>query len=340
MAGGIGSRFWPVSRKEYPKQFQDILGIGQTMLQQTLERFEGICPPENMYIVTNRSYESIIKEQLPWFKDENILGEPFGRNTAPCIAYACYKIQSLNADANIVVTPADHVVLKVESFQETIKNALDYTAKGESLVTLGIKPHRPDTGYGYIQFLDSDENPSKVKTFTEKPSLEIAEKFLESGDFLWNSGIFIWNVNTIVKQFELFLPEMDEQFFNGNSIWNTEKENDFIDEVYGQTTNISIDYGILEKAKNVYVMKSDFGWSDLGTWNSLYSVKDKNDEQNVLMGDVKTYDTEGCIVRVGESTKAVIQGLKDYIIVENNGMLMICDRNNEQMVKQFVKDLG
>ena len=340
MAGGIGSRFWPVSTAEYPKQFQDILGTGQTMLQQTVERFEGICPNENIYIVTNRDYIPLVKKQLPFLKDEQILGEPFGRNTAPCIAYACYKIQSKNGNANIVVSPADHVVLRQDIFKATINKALTFTASDDFLVTLGINPSRPDTGYGYIQFEDKQSNPCKVKTFTEKPSLEIAQKFLESGDFLWNAGIFVWNVNSIIKQFEIYLPDMDELFFEGNSIWYSPMENEFIDKVYQRTANISIDYAILEKAKNVFVLKSDFGWSDLGTWNSLYTVKDKNDSENVFIGGkVLSYDSKGNLIKINANNLAVIQGLENYIVVQHNNVLMICQRNQEQMVKTFVSDL-
>ncbi len=339
MAGGIGSRFWPVSRKEYPKQFQDILGVGTSMLQQTIDRFTAICPLDHIYIVTNRNYIPLVKEQIPDFQEENILGEPFGRNTAAAVAYACYKIQSINAEANVVVSPSDHVVLKEAEFERTIKSALDFTQNKDCLLTLGITPSRADTGYGYIQFAEREENPSKVKTFTEKPPSEIAEKFLESGDFLWNAGIFIWNVNSIVKQFETFLPDMDELFFNGNSIWNTPEEDAYIDKVYGQITNISIDHGVMEKADNVFVMKSEFGWSDVGTWNSLYSIKDKDDSENVLFGDVKTYDSNRCLIRATEGKKVIVQGLQDFIVVEHDDVIMICERKNEQMVKQFVHEL-
>ena len=339
MAGGIGSRFWPFSRTNYPKQFHDVLGTGETMLQMTLKRFEPICPPENIFIVTNRDYEHLVKEQLPQLSDNQILLEPIGRNTAPCIAYASYKIAQLNPDANLIVAPSDHVVLKQEAFNQVIQTALDAASQDDVLITLGITPSRPDTGYGYIQFIANGDQPTKkVKTFTEKPNLELAQMFLNSGDFVWNSGIFIWNVQSILRAFRQYLPEISEIFEEGTQQYNSDGEANFIVKAYSHCRNISIDYGIMEKVDNVYVVLSDIGWSDLGTWNSLYTISDKDENANVVDGDVMLYDTKNCIIKTPKDRLVVLQGLEGYIIAEQDNVLMICKLDEEQKVKDFTAD--
>jgi mannose-1-phosphate guanylyltransferase len=343
MAGGVGSRFWPASRTSFPKQFLDILGIGKTLLQQTFERFDGICPKENIFIVTNEIYRDLIKEQLPEIKDQQILGEPMMRNTAPCIAYACSKIFKIDPKAQIVVAPADHLILKENLFKEIILDALSLASKEDYLITLGIVPSRPDTGYGYIQYNEAlkKEKAYKVKTFTEKPNLELAITFLKSGDFLWNAGIFIWSAESILKSFEINLPDMIDIFREGRSYLNTSRETEFIKGVYGRCTNISIDYGILEKAQNVYVIPSDFGWSDLGTWGSVYELKEKDNEGNVVLGDQKLIlkESSDCIVSMPSDKIVVIYGLHDYIVVESNHSLLICPKNHEQEIKALVAEV-
>ncbi|GAB3201645.1 mannose-1-phosphate guanylyltransferase [Pontibacter aydingkolensis] len=339
MAGGIGSRFWPFSRTNYPKQFHDVLGIGESMLQMTAKRFQDICPPENVYVVTNKDYKDLVKQQLPQLSDNQILLEPIGRNTAPCIAYASYKIAQINPNANLVVTPADHVVLKQEVFTSVIKEAVAAADKDDVLITLGITPSRPDTGYGYIQYISDDtQSIKKVKTFTEKPNLELAEMFLNSGDFVWNSGIFIWNVKSILSAFKQQLPEITEIFEEGASILNTPEEQNFITRAYSQCRNVSIDYGIMEKVDNVFVLLADIGWSDLGTWNSLYTINDKDSNGNVVDGDVLLYDTKDCIIKTPKERLVVLQGLDDYIVAEYDNVLMICKKSEEQKVKEFMAD--
>jgi mannose-1-phosphate guanylyltransferase len=345
MAGGIGARFWPMSRTSHPKQFIDILGTGETLIQQTFRRFERVCPSDNIYIVTNEIYRELIKEQLPGISDGQILCEPTRRNTAPCIAYANFTILQRNPDANIVVAPSDHIILKEDNFTEVILAALEATAENEWLLTLGIKPSRPDTGYGYIQFDDSrhfagDDRLRKVKTFTEKPQLEMAQQFLQSGDFLWNSGIFIWSLKSIMKTFESYLPEVDSIFKEGIGLYNTPEEKEFITSAYTICRNISIDYGIMEKATNVYVLASDFGWSDLGTWGSLYDTRPRNEEGNSIVGNnVMTYDTKNCIVNMPKEKLVILQGLNDYIVVEDENILLICRKEDEQQIRQFVTDV-
>lgn len=339
MAGGIGSRFWPFSRTNYPKQFHDVLGIGETMLQMTMKRFEQICPTENIFIVTNKDYEQLVKQQLPQLSDNQILLEPIGRNTAPCIAYASYKISQINPDANLIVAPSDHVVLKQEAFNQVINTALEAASADDVLITLGITPSRPDTGYGYIQFIADGEQPiKKVKTFTEKPNLELAQMFLNSGDFVWNSGIFIWSVQSILRAFRQYLPEVSEIFEEGSAKYNTGEEQNFIVKAYSHCRNISIDYGIMEKVDNVYVVLSDIGWSDLGTWNSLYTISDKDENANVIDGDVMLYDTRNCIIKTPKDRLVVLQGLEGYIIAEHDNVLMICKLDEEQKVKDFTAD--
>ena len=340
MAGGIGSRFWPISRTNNPKQFHDVLGVGESMLQLTANRLTDICPPENIYVVTNKDYLDLVTEQLPFLKEGQILCEPIGRNTAPAIAYACYKIANLNPAANIVVMPSDHVVLKEEAFKNTVLKALEASEHADKLITLGIKPSRPDTGYGYIQFIEKDgEELKKVKTFTEKPNLEIAKMFLESGDFVWNAGIFIWNAQTILKAFRTYLSEIAEIFEDGSGYLNSQHEKEFIAKAYSHSRNISIDYGIMEKADNVYVLLSDFGWSDLGTWNSLYSIGHKDEAGNVVDGDVLLYDAKNNIIKTPKERLVVIQGLENFIVAEFDNVLMICRKDEEQRVKEFVSDV-
>ncbi len=345
MAGGIGSRFWPMSRTAHPKQFMDILGTGQTLLQQTYNRFLRLCPKENIYIVTNDSYIELVKEQIKGIDLKNILSEPARKNTAPCVAYACYKIASQNPDAVTVIAPSDHLIAKEDTFIKAIKSCFKKAAKEDCLLTLGIRPSRPDTGYGYIQFVETeakekDKRIKKVKTFTEKPDLEMAKFFLKSGDFLWNSGIFIWSVKSIINAFEKYAPELDAIFKEGNELYNTSREADFIAKAYSNCKNISIDYAIMEKADNAYVRASVIGWSDLGTWGSLYDhiTPDKND--NAVVGkNVMLYDSNNCIVNVPKDKLVIMQGLKDYIVVESDGILLICKKEDEQQIRTFVNDV-
>jgi mannose-1-phosphate guanylyltransferase len=339
MAGGVGTRFWPFSRTDFPKQFHDVLGTGKTLLQQTAERFTGICAPENIYVVTSIDYKELVLNQLPYLSDDQVLLEPIRRNTAPCVAYACYKIAVKNPDANIVVAPADHIILKEDEFRRTISRALEATAMDEILITLGIQPSRPDTGYGYIQYLPTaNSDIKKVKTFTEKPHLELAKKFLESGDFVWNAGIFIWNAKAIMKNFSKYLHEMAEIFEEGKKTFYSDKEEGYIRKAYSLCKNVSIDYGIMEKSDKVYVLLSDFGWSDLGTWKSLYEVSHKDPVNNVIDGQVMIYDTKNCIIKTPKNRLVVVQGLDGYIVAEYDNVLLICKKDEEQKVKDFVAD--
>ena len=344
MAGGIGSRFWPMSRTSHPKQFLDILGTGETLIQQTYRRLKRICPEENIYIVTNDIYKDLINQQLPGILDEQIICEPSRKNTAPCIAYANHKIALKNPNANIVVAPADHLILKEDEFVRVINLALNYTEKNECLLTLGITPSRPDTGYGYIQFDSNhstiDDEIKKVKTFTEKPDLELAKQFIESGEFCWNSGMFIWSLKSINQAFENLLPQMNQMFEDGIDIYNTPEEVDFIQKTYSTCKNISIDYGIMEKSTNVYVISADIGWSDLGTWGSIYTHLPLDENQNAIVGDtVLIYDSSNNIVNVPKDKLVVLQGLDDYIVVESDKILLVCKKQDEQKIKQFVNDV-
>lgn len=343
MAGGVGSRFWPMSRTSLPKQFHDVLGIGSTLLQLTVARYLPICPKENIIIVTNAGYKDLVKEQLPDLRDEQILLEPSRKNTAPCIAYATYKINEENKDANIIVAPSDHLIIKEVDFQNSIKTAINRAESENCLLTIGIKPNRPDTGYGYIQFEDddnSDEPIKKVQTFTEKPFLDLAKRFIESGDFYWNSGMFIWNVKSILAAFETHLPDINKLFAEGIGKYGTAEEEKFINEIYPLCKNISIDHGLMEKAKNVYVILADLGWSDLGTWGSLYTHVEKDATNNAIIGDnILTYDSSDNIVMMPKNKLAVIQGLDEYIIVDSNDTLLICRKEDEQKIKQFVNDI-
>ncbi|MBN2520798.1 MAG: mannose-1-phosphate guanylyltransferase [Bacteroidales bacterium] len=344
MAGGVGSRFWPLSRTSKPKQFLDILGVGKTLIQQTFDRFTSICPIENIYIVTNIEYKDIVIEQLPDINPNQILLEPFRKNTAPCIAYASYKIQKINPNAILVVAPSDHLILKIEEFISVIKNGLSFAEKNDALLTLGIKPSRIETGYGYIQInngeLEGLKNLRKVKTFTEKPDYDLAKIFFESGEFYWNSGIFIWSLSSIIEAFENYLSDINILFKSNGKFFDTEKEENIIEKIYTECKTISIDYGVMEKASNVYVLCSDFGWSDLGTWGSLYDYSKKDENKNAVNGEnIFLYDTKGCIINIPNEKLVVLQGLNDYVVVEADNMLLICRKEDEQEIKQFVKDV-
>ncbi len=347
MAGGIGSRFWPRSRTACPKQFLDILGTGRTLLQQTWDRFSQICPKKNIYIVSGTQYKDLIKQQLPEVAENNVLLEPMRRNTAPCIAYACYKIMARNPLANIVVSPSDHYIGDLTGFIKTIEKGLEFTATNNSLLTIGIKPTRPETGYGYIQIDGSNnENPleinqiTKVKTFTEKPILEMAKTFLETKEFFWNSGIFIWNVQSLVMAMKAHQPDIDILFSAGKDIYNTPKETEFINKIYSECTSISIDNGIMECAPNVYVIPAQFPWSDLGTWGSLYENSTKDINGNVIAGTkVFAENTNGCIISSSDAKLMIVNGLKDYIVAEADGMILIIPKKDEQSIKNIVNEV-
>lgn len=345
MAGGVGSRFWPLSRSTRPKQFLDILGTGRTLIQQTFDRYSALIPRENFLVVTSVSYKDLVLKQLPELNESQVLLEPLRRNTAPCVAYAAYKIKTKNPNANLVVAPSDHLILKEEEFIRQVKNGLEFVEDRDALLTLGIKPSRPETGYGYIQvknkvkFNDLD-NLHKVKTFTEKPNSEMAQVFIDSGEFFWNSGIFIWSLPSILAAMDTYLSDISALFANGTKLYNTDDEVSFINKTYSECQGISVDYGIMEKAGNVYVLTADFGWSDLGTWGSLYDNKDKDKKGNVINGEnVLTYDTNNCIVNVNDEKVAVLHGLDGYIVAESNDTLMICRKEDEQQIKQFVTDV-
>ena len=341
MAGGIGSRFWPVSRTGRPKQFLDILGTGKTFIRQTYERFRPLIPAENFLVVTHVNYRELVQAEIPELSEDQILLEPIGRNTAPCIAYAAYKLKMKNPEAAMVVTPSDHLVTNQHEFEKVIGEGLDFAEQQHMLVTIGIAPSRPDTGYGYIQIDTKDRvgTLNRVKTFTEKPTLDVAKMFLESGEFFWNSGIFIWRTEDIVKEFYQHLPEMNELFSSILQDYNTPHEREAIEGIYPECRNISIDYGIMEKAENVYVRCADFGWSDIGTWNSLYQHSPKDAAGNAVTGGAMLYDTENTIVRIPEGKLGVIQGLEGYIVVNTEDVLMICRRDEEQNIRRFVEDL-
>ncbi|MDD5571230.1 MAG: sugar phosphate nucleotidyltransferase [Bacteroidales bacterium] len=344
MAGGLGSRFWPMSKLSHPKQFIDILGTGKTLIQQTYERYLRNFHKENIYIVTNEIYRDLVKKQLPDIKDTQILCEPARRNTAPCIAYATYKIAQTDPNANFVVSPSDHIIMKEDVFSELVDTAMKASASKNILITIGIKPSRPDTGYGYIQFVDDSKNKNekvkKVKTFTEKPDLEMAKFFVQSGDFMWNAGIFIWSLKSITEAFEKHLPEVASVFKDGNDKYNTNDETRFIKNAFTICKSISLDYGIMEKADNVHVVCGDIGWSDLGTWGSLYDNSEKNKQGNVITGNnVLLYDSKNCIVKFPSEKLAVVHGMNDYIIVESDNTLLICKKTEEQQIRQFVNDV-
>lgn len=340
MSGGIGSRFWPFSREARPKQFLDFFGTGRSLLQMTFDRFKKIVPIENIFIVTNAGYEKMTADELPELNPNQILLEPMRRNTAPCIAFATYHINAINPNANIVVAPSDHLILKEDEFISVVENAYSFVEKNNVLLTLGIRPSRPETGYGYIQMSEEEvDSITKVKVFTEKPNLDLAKVFYESGEFLWNSGIFIWNIRTIMDAFHKHLPEITNRFDKGIDAFGTEKEKSFIDENFPFCPNISIDYGLMEKASNVCVQSADFGWSDLGTWGSLYDISDKDENANVaLVSNSLFFDSAENIVTLPAGKLGVIQGLEGYIVAEANNVLLICKKDEEQRIKQFVTD--
>ncbi|MGN6291144.1 MAG: mannose-1-phosphate guanylyltransferase [Chitinophagaceae bacterium] len=342
MAGGIGSRFWPMSRANYPKQFLDILGTGKTLIQESFDRYSQLVPVENLFIVTSQEYVHLVKQQLPDLPVENILAEPSRKNTAPCIAYIAFKLYQKDPEALMMAAPADNLILDTSAFINTAQKALDFVNHINALVTIGIKPTHPNTGYGYIQHDGPEAAPGvhKVKTFTEKPNLELAKTFLASGDFLWNAGIFTWKVRTIVNAFEKYLPEMFEVFHAEKNNLNTPEEKNAIERIYPQCTNISIDFGIMEKAENVYVIPASFAWSDLGTWNSAWENMEKDYFQNAVVGNyVMVVDAKNTMVHVPDNKLVMLQGLEDYIVVDTKDVLLICKKEKEQEIKEYVAEI-
>jgi len=342
MAGGIGSRFWPVSRTSRPKQFLDILGTGRTLIQQTLDRFRNIVPVENIYVVTSDDYMDLVQEQLPELPAQNIIGEPFRKNTAPCVAYISFKLQQRDPKASLIVAPADHLILDQESFLGVCAKALSFVGHLNALVTIGIQPTYPNTGYGYIQYETAEVAPqiNKVKTFTEKPNRELAEAFIASGEFLWNAGIFVWEVHRIIEAFRKYLPEMYELFASEQERFNTDEEKAAVESIYPQCTNISIDFGIMEKADNVYVIPASFGWSDLGTWNSAWDNMEKDYLENAVVGNqVMIIDAQRCVVHAPDGKLVLIQGLDNHIVVDTKDVLLICQQDKEQEIKEYVAEV-
>jgi mannose-1-phosphate guanylyltransferase len=342
MAGGIGSRFWPMSRTAYPKQFLDVLNTGKTLIQWTYERYTQFIPAENIYIVTSEEYVSIVEKQLPDLPKENILAEPSKKNTAPCIAYISFKLAQKDPQATFIVAPSDHLILEQENFQKIVEQSLDFVTHIKALATLGIKPTNPNTGYGYIQYegLEVSKGVYKVKTFTEKPTEEIAESFIASGDFLWNAGIFAWKASTIIAAFEKYQPEMFELFDGEKANFNTASEKKSIQKIYPQCVNISIDIAIMEKADNVYVIPASFGWSDLGTWNSAYENMEKDYFANAVASDnVIVIDATKCMINAPKDKLVVVQGLDDFIVVDTKDVLLICSKEKEQSIKEYVAEV-
>lgn len=336
MAGGVGSRFWPYSRNSRPKQFIDVLGNGKSLLQMTYQRFLPTASKDNILVVTNDIYADLVKEQLPDINPKHILTEPARRNTAPCIAYAAYKIRKKNPNAVMVVTPADHAIFQEQNFTNVIKTATDAAEGTNKLLTVGIMPNRPETGYGYIQYLEDNSEVKKVKTFTEKPELSLAKKFLESGDFVWNAGIFAWSVPAIVKSFEDSLPDLAEVFSSGDSKYYESDEKAYIDQIYPQCENISIDYGILEKSKEVYVVQGTFDWSDLGSWNSLHDIRDKDDRDNVVDGQVILGDCNNNIVKSETERLLVLDNLEGYLVGDFDDVLIVCKKDQDAQFREYV----
>lgn len=342
MAGGIGSRFWPMSRTNYPKQFLDILNTGKTLIQATYDRFAAFVPAENIYVVTSNEYINIVKKQLPQLPLQNILGEPSRKNTAPCIAYISYKLHEQDPKASLIIAPSDHLILDPVAFNKLCLEALGFVREHNALITLGIKPTYPNTGYGYIQYEQQavSDNVYKVKTFTEKPNLELAKTFIASGEFLWNAGIFVWQVKNIITAFEKYLPEMYDVFEAEKAHFNTTGEIPALQRIYPLCTNISIDFGIMEKADNVYVIPSSFGWSDLGSWNSAWENLEKDDMNNASGGgNVIVFDTQGCMIQTPENKLVLLQGMEDFIVVDTNDVLLICKREKEQDIKEYVAEV-
>lgn len=343
MAGGVGSRFWPMSTESKPKQFIDVLGVGRSLMQLTYDRFKGICPAENVWIVTNAAYVDIVTEQLPEISRKNILSEPCRRNTAPCIAYVSWRIKIQDPDANIVVTPSDHVVMNIQEFQRVIGSALQFAGETDAIITLGMKPTRPETGYGYIQADLSRQSMRNseifaVESFREKPNLETAKEYITHNYYFWNAGIFVWNVRTIVNAFRMYQPLIAATFEDMIPVYGTESEQQVVDEKYPTCENISVDYAILEKADEIYVFPADFGWSDLGTWGSLHTLTEKDSDRNALISkNVKMFESSNCIVNVEGAKQVAIQGLDGYIVAERDGRLLICKLSEEQRIKEFSK---
>lgn len=341
MAGGIGSRFWPMSTPEYPKQFVDVMGCGKTMIQMTVERFAPLCPMENFWVVTSAAYVDIVREQLPDIPVENILAEPCARNTAPCIAYACWKIRMKDENANIVVTPSDALVTDGEEFRRVIGTALEFTAQGKRIVTVGITPTRPETGYGYIQAqipMESADEVLAVSAFKEKPSLEVAKMYLAAGNYLWNAGIFVWNVSTILESMRRFVPDLAEKMDRMAEAFYTPSEAAVVGEIFPTCEKISIDYAVMEKADYIYTIPGDFGWSDVGTWGSLWTLLPHDENANAVIGEnVHLYGCKGCIVHAPNASSVVLEGLEDSIVVERNGRILICRLSEEQRIKDFEK---
>lgn len=339
MAGGTGTRFWPYSRNNRPKQFLDVLGTGRSLLQMTFDRFKNAVKPENVWVVSNNIYKSLLEEQLPELPAENILLEPIKRNTAPCIAYAAYKIKEKDPDGIMVILPSDHVIFKEEEFLRVIQRAVE-GCDNQRLITIGIQPNRPETGYGYIQYLEEAEGTlKKVKTFTEKPELDLAQKFLDSGDFVWNAGIFVWSVKAIINSFEQLEPDLAETFAEGSDKYFTEKENAFIQNAYATSKSNSIDYVIMEKANQVFVVFGDFGWSDLGSWNALHEIKDKDDQENVIEGNVITYESKNNYI-IGKSNRLILaHDLDGYLVADFKDVLLICKKEDSGIFRNFVSDV-
>ena len=340
MAGGIGSRFWPMSTPEYPKQFIDVMGCGKTMIQMTVERFQTICPMSNFWVVTSAAYVDIVSSQLPDIPQGNILAEPCARNTAPCIAYACWKIKAADPQANIVVTPSDALVTDVAEFRRIVGEALKFTAEGKRIVTLGIKSTRPETGYGYIAAGKRlpDSEICAVESFREKPSLEVAKEYLSAGNYLWNAGIFVWNVQTIVDSFMEFAPQIAQKMEQMAPSFNTRREAEVVGDVFPTCEKISIDYAVMEKACYIYTIPSDFGWSDVGTWGSLWTLLPHDGDGNAVVGrNVHLYDCKGCIVHAPDAPSVVLEGMEDCIVVERGGRVLICRLSEEQRIKDFEK---
>ncbi len=339
MAGGIGARFWPYSRNAKPKQFLDVLNTGKTLVQSTYERYRSICPPENIFIVTHEEHAGLVAEQLPMVSAEQVILEPMRKNTAPCIAYAANRIFLRSPNAVMVVSPSDHLILNEKQFLETIEKAAEQAKGQDKLITLGIKPSRPEIGYGYIQFLESQAELKKVKTFTEKPALALAKTFLESGDFVWNSGVFVWGVQAILTAFHRYLPELAEAFEEIRPRMHTPDERSLVTRVYGQTKNMSIDYGVMEKADNVYVTLGDFTWSDLGSWASLHEASVRDEENNVVSGEALVYDTRNSVIKGPPDTLIVAQGLDGYLVGVFDNVVIICEKDKEELFRRYVNDL-
>jgi len=342
MAGGIGSRFWPMSRTSLPKQFLDILGTGKTLIQQTFERYSKLVPIENIYVITAHEYQAVVKKQLPDLPEENILAEPSRKNTAPCIAYIAFKLLKKDPKALMIAAPADNLILETDEFIKTANKALSFVDHIDALVTIGVRPAYPNTGYGYIQHETAEAAPDvyKVKTFTEKPNLELAKTFIASGDFLWNAGIFTWKVKNILAALEKNEPELYELFAAEKDKFNTSKEKQAVENIYPQCTNISIDFAVMEKADNVFLIPATFGWSDLGTWNSAWENKDKDYFGNAVVGkNVVVVDANNCMVHVPDNKLVLLQGMKDYIVVDTKDVLLICKKEKEQEIKDYVAEV-